>query len=70
MKEFCMKICDALKDIKKKTKNKMIYVWVHDSKFIIKYTVKASILYYKRLAKALKNADLSYSNRYNNHIQY
>ena len=54
--------------MKKKTKNKMMRVWIHDSKFIIKYAVKASILYYKRLTKASRNTNAPYNNRYNDHI--
>ena len=45
-------------------------VWVHNSEFTAKCAIKVSILYYKRLAKTLRDADLSYSNRYNDHIQY
>ena len=65
-----MKICGASKDMKKKAKDKMMHVWVHDSEFTAECVVKASISYYKRLAKASKNADPPYNNRYNNHIQY
>ena len=65
-----MKICDTLKDMKKKAEDEMMRVWVYNSEFTVKCVVKTLILYYKRFVKALRDADPSYSNRYNNHIQY
>ena len=63
-----MKISGVLKDMKKRAEDEMRRVWVHDDEFIAECAVKASILYYKKLAKALRDADPPYSNRYNDHI--
>ena len=68
MKDFRMKISGASKDMKKKAENKMRRIWVDNPEFTTKCTIKASISYYKKLAKTSKEAIPPYSNRYNNSI--
>ena len=46
----------------------MKQVWIYDIKFDTKCRHKISIIYYKVLAKALKEANLSFSNRFNDSI--
>ena len=68
MKDFRMKIRGALKDMQKLAVNEMERVWVHDSEFTAECKRKASIMYYKALAKASKEANPPYSNRFNDNI--
>ena len=68
MRDFRMKLRGASKDMKKKAEDEMRRVWVDDSEFTAECAVKASISYFKKLAKASKEADPPYSNRYNDHM--
>ena len=68
MRDFRMKLRGASKDMKKKAEDEMRRVWVDDSEFTAECAVKASISYFKKFAKASKEADPPYSNRYNDHM--
>ena len=68
MKDFCIKICGVLKNMQKLVVNEMEWVWIYNSEFTAEYKYKVSITYYKALAKASKEANPPYSNRFNDSI--
>ena len=68
IRDFRMKISSASKNMKKKAENEMRRIWMDDPEFTAECAVKASISYYKKLAKASKEAIPPYSNRYNDSI--
>ena len=68
MADFYIKTCGNLKEIQNLAENKMRRVWVMDTEFSANCEYKASFLYYRVLTRALKEADLPYSNGFNDYI--
>ena len=68
MREFRLKLRGSSKDMQKLAENEMKRVWVHDIEFDAECRRKASITYYKALAKASKEANPPFSNRFNDSI--
>ena len=68
MADFCMKTRGSSKEIQNLAENEMRRVWVMDTEFSANCERKASLSYYRALARASKEADPPYSNGFNDHI--